>query len=285
MIRKSCLRSCTTRACDTQVIQTCVQAMGPDQSRVVYEAAIQNMQSLCRDQCGCITLQRLLEWANKDMSVKMLDTLFQCAPAMLTDPYGNYVLQHCVKDHKDFSLKLCQLLSGHLLTYGVNKFASNVIEKCLKTCSPAMMQDLLGEVCADANLNTLMRDPYGNYVVQSIVDNCSAEQLEVFKEHLMPLMGQSPYGYRIESKLQKRLKRNSVSRTRTDKQRKADLLAAEMAKQKLERELAWRHAQKQVPPLNRPNAVEAETEAPAESTPSTAAAPEPDTAAAMAHAP
>lgn len=56
------------------------------------------------------------------------------------------------------------------------RFSSNVVEKCIRVADPEIRKNLVGEVLNRSRLEKLLRDSYGNYVIQTILDYCDANQ-------------------------------------------------------------------------------------------------------------
>lgn len=64
-------------------------------------------------------------------------------------------------------------MRGHVLHYSQHKYASNVIEKCLREGDNAQRNILITEILGEENAETLtrmMRDQFANYVVQRMFD-------------------------------------------------------------------------------------------------------------------
>ena len=56
------------------------------------------------------------------------------------------------------------------------RFSSNVVEKCIRVADPEVRKNLVGEVLNRSRLEKLLRDSYGNYVIQTILDYCDPAQ-------------------------------------------------------------------------------------------------------------
>jgi hypothetical protein len=56
------------------------------------------------------------------------------------------------------------------------RFSSNVVEKCIRVADPEIRKILVGEVLNRSRLEKLLRDSYGNYVIQTILDYCDMNQ-------------------------------------------------------------------------------------------------------------
>ena len=69
---------------------------------------------------------------------------------MVTDQYGNYVIQHVIEHGiAEDRERIVAQLRGKVLKYAQHKFASNVIEKCLICGSMEQKNSLIDEVCIE----------------------------------------------------------------------------------------------------------------------------------------
>jgi len=193
-----------------KVLQAAVSHINPLEVQPLYEAVCINMLTLATDQCACITLQRLYDSSADPALRAMLQAqILESMPHLVTDPYGNYVLQHAVKDSPVCSQLVAKQLQGRVGDLASNKFASNVIERCIQSGPDDVREALVMEICDPSTIGGLVSDAFGNYVVQSAVDHAPQALVEVLKHAVAPLISKSPYGYRIDSKLQRRLKRST----------------------------------------------------------------------------
>lgn len=80
----------------------------------------------------------------------VLDQLHKNIRSLVTDQYGNYVIQHVIEhgSHEDRD-KIVAQLKGEVLKYAQHKFASNVIEKCLICGNNQQKSALISEVCGE----------------------------------------------------------------------------------------------------------------------------------------
>lgn len=58
-------------------------------------------------------------------------------------------------------------LEGNYSDLSVQKFSSNVVEKCLNYAGEGYLPRVIQELIDNPRLDQIMLDPYGNYVIQA----------------------------------------------------------------------------------------------------------------------
>ena len=128
---------------------------------------------------GCRIVQRLLEHCSPAQTDGLLAQLLASTDHLLLDQYGNYVIQH-VLDHgvPANKTRIIAKIEGRVLMLSQHKFASNVVEKCVSNASCDERSRLIAEVCqGDTSLGAMIKDQYGNYVVQKMIDTAADKDL------------------------------------------------------------------------------------------------------------
>jgi len=62
---------------------------------------------------------------------------------------------------------LVRQLKGNFASLSCNKYASNVVEKCLNESGEEMSTRIIMELVGSPNASLLLVDPYANFVIQS----------------------------------------------------------------------------------------------------------------------
>ncbi|GMH07898.1 hypothetical protein Nepgr_009738 [Nepenthes gracilis] len=79
------------------------------------------------------------------------------------------------------------------------KFASNVVEKCLTFGSPKERQVLVNEMPGSTEenepLQTMIIDPFGDYVVQKVIEPCDNQTCELILSRVNFHLNSSKYTY------------------------------------------------------------------------------------------
>jgi hypothetical protein len=127
---------------------------------------------------------------------------------LVQDPFGNYVVQYILDlSDPNFTNPLCLNFTGKVAELSKQKFSSNVIEKCIRCADMDTKRVLIGELMHPEELEKLMRDSYGNYVIQTALEFAPPDLCIVLMDSMRPLLPairQTPYGRRIQSKVQER---------------------------------------------------------------------------------
>jgi Pumilio-family RNA binding repeat len=120
---------------------------------------------------------------------------------LMQDAYGNYVVQYVLDVCSDDDVAaVCESVVGRVNLLAIQKFSSNVMEKCLERCSDRVKEHYLAEMSDPDRIRELMMDPFGNYVVQralSVATHAQAIRLvEAMKPHLLATQASGPHGQR-----------------------------------------------------------------------------------------
>jgi len=134
---------------------------------------------------GCRVIQRILEHCSSEHKTTVLEELRQYYSELVLDCYGNYVIQFVMQHGWESDRQiLIKEVQTNLLDFSQHKFASNVVEKCLQYANKRDRDEMIWtiiNVTFDLNnpvdaktgqcvLESMVRDPYANYVVQKVID-------------------------------------------------------------------------------------------------------------------
>jgi len=190
------------------VVQRVLAVMGPQRSAFVYDLAQRECLAVSMHRHGCCVMQRCLDHANSATRNAIIEQVVHHARKLVCDPFGNYVVQY-VLDLKQLPLTLhvIQSLHGNMAELSLQKFSSNVIEKCL-TCGDREIIGLIAsELQSSSSLVTLLHDPYANYVIQTLLTVGSDDEVRMLLAKIQPHMASlrsTLYGKRIQAKLARR---------------------------------------------------------------------------------
>ncbi|KAF7319842.1 RNA-binding protein [Mycena kentingensis (nom. inval.)] len=189
------------------VIQKCLNKLTPEDNQFIYNAVAANCVEVATHRHGCCVLQRCIDHASDHQRIQLVNEITYNALTLVQDPYGNYVVQY-ILDLNDnrFSDAVIRQFTGNVCALSVQKFSSNVIEKCVRVAEHSTRKLLIEELLNRTRLEKLLRDSYGNYCVQTALDYAEPTQRALLVEGIrpvLPLIRNTPYGKRIQNKLQR----------------------------------------------------------------------------------
>ena len=141
----------------------------PDAVQALWNAILANVVVAAKDSKGCVTMKKCIDVAppalRRDVQQIVLDALDE----LVVDQYGNYLLQHIVYNTASAD-NIGMRLLDHVPAYCTNKIASHVVERVLEECSPEMCQRIVEKVMSPAVLSKIIKDQYGNYIIQCAIE-------------------------------------------------------------------------------------------------------------------
>ncbi|KAJ4827134.1 hypothetical protein Tsubulata_045691 [Turnera subulata] len=185
------------------VAQRCLQYLKPDYIEFLFEATTVNCIELATDRHGCCVLQKCLSHSDGEQRRRLVCEVTSNALILSQDPFGNYVVQFIFELRLPWAtLDILDQLEGNYGDLSVQKYSSNVVEKCLKYAGEERRARIIRELITNARLDQIMQDPYGNYVIQAALHQSKgtlhAALLEAVRPHV-PVLRTSPYGKKVLS--------------------------------------------------------------------------------------
>ncbi|KAI8467655.1 MAG: armadillo-type protein [Monoraphidium minutum] len=207
------------------VVQKCIECVPSEHITTMLDTFTGQIVSLSMHSFGCRVVQRILEHCGGTPRYDSVMGEVQTAIVQLAqDQYGNYVIQHILEFGRPHERdRVINALAPHIVTLSRNKFASNVVEKCLLHGKPEQREALVEAILAqpaggggegggggvvDSPLHQMMRDQFGNYVVQKLLEVCNEDQRERLLEQLrvqLPYLKRLTYGKHIVARVEKLL--------------------------------------------------------------------------------
>lgn len=184
------------------VVQKAIERVPTEHIQFVIEAFKGQVNILATHPYGCRVIQRILEYCKPHDQVAVLEELHQCASMLITDQYGNYVTQHVIQHGKpEDRAKIIKIITGQLLTLSKHKFASNVVEKSIQFGTDEQRKAIVAQLTAihsdgTSPLQLMMKDQYGNYVIQKLLAQLKGAERDAFVEDMKPqLLQLKKYNY------------------------------------------------------------------------------------------
>ncbi|CAA7393317.1 unnamed protein product [Spirodela intermedia] len=149
----------------SRLIKECLSRLCCQQNRFIYVAALDNLTTVAKNECGCDTLIKIIDHAPAATKHQLLTEIISHSTCLAQDPYGNYVVQHIFDlGEEKYEERLCWEVRSHLLQLCTQKNGSHVVEKCLASAGGRL---LLEDLVSHKKLLQIAQDSYGNYVVNA----------------------------------------------------------------------------------------------------------------------
>lgn len=178
------------------VIQKCIFKFPSSKFDFIINAITEknNIVTISTHKHGCCVLQKLLSVCSLQQIFKISIKIIQFLSGLINDQFGNYIIQFLL-DIREldfyFLIEVFNKLSSDLCELSCLKFSSNVIEKFIKKLFGVVVSAIKGETLPNINddtmnniinilltiidifnmkLNILIRDNFGNYALQTLLD-------------------------------------------------------------------------------------------------------------------
>ncbi|GMK55125.1 hypothetical protein CspeluHIS016_0201810 [Cutaneotrichosporon spelunceum] len=185
-----------------------------DPPKEVTDAFIGHVQELSAHPFGCRVLQKSFEVLDPVKIRPLLDEMHSCSLKLMTDQFGNYVVQSVLTDAPGREVdrdRVIGEMKGRIFELSRHKFASNVVERAIRTSKREGKRAIIAEMMGDSvdegenRISTLLRDGFGNFTVQTALIEAEPDQRDQLLAIIVPLMPQlrhSPCGRRLDAKIQ-----------------------------------------------------------------------------------
>ncbi|KAI3805025.1 hypothetical protein L1987_27021 [Smallanthus sonchifolius] len=152
------------------VIQHCLKSFHVDEVQPILNVVADNCLDIATDKSGCCVLQLCVLHADEVSKERLITEIIENALDLSEHPYGNYVVQHILgMQIPEVTGHIMKKLAGNFVNLAMNKYASNVVEKCLKDATDDQSTPIIREIISSPNFLGLIQHPFGNYVAQSVL--------------------------------------------------------------------------------------------------------------------
>ncbi|KAI3763025.1 hypothetical protein L1987_53472 [Smallanthus sonchifolius] len=176
LVMKALYRGAATLAVDPNghhVIQYCLATFDSDINKPILTEIANECYRIATDRSGCCVVQACVEHSRGEVRRRIIAEIMVNSIHLAEDPFGNYVLQHIVglniPELPELTALLVRQLKGNFASLSCNKYASNVVEKCLNESGEEISTSIILELITSPKSSLLLVDPYANFVIQSAI--------------------------------------------------------------------------------------------------------------------
>ncbi|KAI9883846.1 MAG: hypothetical protein M1823_004375 [Watsoniomyces obsoletus] len=171
------------------VVVACLKELTCADTKFIVDAAAENCVALATHRHGCSTLQRCIDHATGAKKTRIVNQVLVNLFLLVRDQFGNYACQHILEiEQPNFAGQLIDRIIGHAAVLSCQKYSSNVVEKCLRKASPQQRHVLVNELLAMTVFARIVRDMYGNYVIQAIMDVADVDKKKYIVRRIRPML-------------------------------------------------------------------------------------------------
>ncbi|EMR10607.1 hypothetical protein PNEG_01310 [Pneumocystis murina B123] len=168
------------------IIQKFIEHGSQTQKTLLLEQMKGHILNLSLQTYGCRVVQKALEYIEIDQQINLVKELDGNVLRCIKNQNGNHVIQKIIEKvpmkHMQFIINTFQ---GQIYTLATHPYGCRVVQRMLGYCSQA--RDLLNELHLYSR--SLIRDQYGNYCIQHIIEKGEPEDrskvISVVKENIL----------------------------------------------------------------------------------------------------
>ncbi|KAK5778391.1 hypothetical protein RI543_004053 [Arxiozyma heterogenica] len=201
------------------VIQKCIFKFPSTKFGFIIDTIIEkdNIITISTHKHGCCVLQKLLNVCTLQQICTISWKIIQYLSGLINDQFGNYIIQFllAIKELDYYLLnEMFNKLHNELIQLSCLKFSSNVIEKFIKKLFHIIKSSIKGEFLPNVNdnvinetmnilltiinsftlnLNILIRDNYGNYALQTLLDVKNYDIMLNYPDNLLIMENNKKY--------------------------------------------------------------------------------------------
>ncbi|EXJ72185.1 uncharacterized protein A1O5_04689 [Cladophialophora psammophila CBS 110553] len=188
------------------VVQKAIERIPGEHIQFIVDAHRGQMAKMSTHQYGCRVVQRMLEHCQPQAKRVILDELLEHILPLISDSYGNYVVQHIIQNGEPQDRRqVVNIVLQQLLAFSKHKFASNIVEKSIDCADEDQRAQILRGLTAPNEQGVtpvlgLMRDQYGNYVLQKVFGQVQGPDLLALRadmEQNYPVLRRTSYGKQV----------------------------------------------------------------------------------------
>ncbi|KAF1990568.1 hypothetical protein K402DRAFT_417356 [Aulographum hederae CBS 113979] len=150
--------------------QKLLEFTNDDQRTALVHNAAPEMVKIALNQHGTRALQKMIEFISTPEQIGMvIQALNTNVVSLIQDLNGNHVIQKCLNHLKDQDIQfILDAVAEQCVTVGTHRHGCCVIQRCIDHANGEQKDQLIAEITNKAFV--LVQDPFGNYVVQYILD-------------------------------------------------------------------------------------------------------------------
>ncbi|CEJ56650.1 hypothetical protein PMG11_02851 [Penicillium brasilianum] len=150
--------------------QKLLEYSNDEQRTALIDNAAPQLVKIALNQHGTRALQKMIEFISTPQQTQtVIDALKHHVVELVQDLNGNHVIQKCLNrlnaEEAEF---IYEAVGAHCVVVGTHRHGCCVLQRCIDHASGSQKARLIAQITS--NSFALVQDPFGNYVVQYILD-------------------------------------------------------------------------------------------------------------------
>jgi hypothetical protein len=134
----------------------------------IYSYIFEKFLYIANNNNGICIIKKILTFTHKKkLHEKIKNIVKENAIYLVQQPYGNFVIQIIVEHWRDYR-DIINLFKGQFFKLSLEKYASNVIERCIEK-DEEILNQYIEEIINSNYIYDVMKSNYGNYVIQKAI--------------------------------------------------------------------------------------------------------------------
>ena len=148
----------------------------------IYSYIIDNFTELACDNNGIVVIKKIIMFTHKKvLHDKIKNIIKENVMSLIKHPYASVLMQVIIESWPDYK-DITDLYDGKYFILSTDKYASNVVERCLEKDQNILNKYIDGIITSE-KIHEIMKSNYGNYVVQKAIKLASGEYKEKIVEN------------------------------------------------------------------------------------------------------
>lgn len=150
--------------------QKLLEYCNDEERTILIENAAQDLVRIALNQHGTRALQKMIEFISTPGQIQtIIEALRYQVVELIQDLNGNHVIQKCLNKLSPTDAQfIFDAVGHHCVDVGTHRHGCCVLQRCIDHASGEQKAWLIRQI--SNNAFTLVQDPFGNYVVQYILD-------------------------------------------------------------------------------------------------------------------
>jgi len=177
----------------THIIQKIISCFEEEKREFLNDFIIENLSKMCNNANGISVIQKFINQnRNEDVKSRIIKQFQKECLEIVQDPYGNYAIQYAFDTFGTVECKrIIEEVLKNEISLSMQKFSSNVVEKCLEICENVTFKKAITELFNPSGFISLFKNKYAGFVINKAIKIMNSEEKVEIKDILLKIQANS----------------------------------------------------------------------------------------------